>query len=175
MPYWEATKEPLTETPKTQLNNCTYNAEYFSYFSWSIVLLVCWHTPERGFKCPGAWWRLLSGDRLGLSQSPGLNPSPGCSFASQAGYWEGQLVTLQNPAATHPPSSLLHGSAEAVIISTAPPRLISLCILYPCRIICVYAHSTTNFTSLYEISKNKVWIFSRLQENHWWESGYYRE
>lgn len=147
------------------------------YFSCFIVLPLCCHAPERGLERPGAGWRLLSGDQFGLLQTEARPepPSPGRSFAPRAGYQEGQLAALQTPATAQPPSSLLHGSAEAVIIPTAPSRLTSLWILYPCRIICVDAHSTRDFTSLYEILKNKVWIFSRLLEKHWFESGYYTE
>lgn len=45
------------------------------YFSCFIVLPLCCHTPERGLERPGAGWRLLSGDQLGLLQTE-ARPEP---------------------------------------------------------------------------------------------------
>lgn len=98
------------------------------WFNYSIALLVCCHTPERGLKCPGESWRLISEDWLGLSQREARHETQ---------TW--LLLCLLN---------CIPGDGPL----RAPSRLTSLGILHPHRITCTYAHSTTDFTSVYEIS-----------------------
>lgn len=147
------------------------------YFSCSVVLLVCCHTPERGLKCPGAGWRLLSGDWLGLSQREArLEPWSWLFLCRLSWAPEGTASHSPKPcshSSTFIPATWLgrgcyhiDGSFQAHQLVDPIPMQNHLC-LHPC--------STTDFTHPYETLKNKAWIFSRLLKKQWFESGYYME